>query len=121
MRLPARIKFRKSFLLRTKRSWGGAVPASMSSCASEGHSQPYSYGAIFRDINPQETTGNIGMNSESVAGVLAAIVASIVLVIAIAYGPIGQFGKPVKPAPKVEQPATAAPAVRGPVVREVPQ
>jgi hypothetical protein len=72
----------------------------------------------------QAAIGNSGMNSESVAGILGAIVASIVLVVAIAYGPIGQFGKPAKPAPKVEQtaqPAPAAPAVRGPVVREVPQ
>ena len=39
------------------------------------------------------------MNSETVAGILGAIVASIVLVVAIAYGPIGQFGKPpAKPA-----------------------
>ncbi len=38
------------------------------------------------------------MNSQSIAGILGAIVASIVLVVAIAYGPIGQFGKPVKPA-----------------------
>jgi hypothetical protein len=83
--------------------------------------QPYSNAAIFRDINHLTTTGIIGMNSESVAGVLGAIIASIVLVIAIAYGPIGQFGKPTKPAPKVEQPGTAAPGVRGPVVREVPQ
>jgi hypothetical protein len=82
--------------------------------------QPYSYGAVFRDINALATTGNSVMNSESVAGVLGAIVASIVLVIAIAYGPIGQFGKPAKPA-KVEQPVNAAPAVRGPVIREVPQ
>ena len=34
------------------------------------------------------------MNSQSVAGILGAIVAAIVLVVAIAYGPIGQFGKP---------------------------
>ena len=63
------------------------------------------------------------MNSESIAGVLAAIIASIVLVIAIAYGPIGQYGKPAKPPQKVEQPppATGAPGVRGPVIREVPQ
>jgi hypothetical protein len=61
------------------------------------------------------------MNSESIAGVLAAIIASVVLVVAIAYGPIGQFGKTAKPAQKVEQPAAAsAPVVRGPVVREVP-
>jgi len=52
------------------------------------------------------------------------IIASIVLVVAIAYGPIGQFGKPVKPA-SVQQPGLqpvvpAAPAPRGPVIREVP-
>jgi hypothetical protein len=64
------------------------------------------------------------MNSESVAGILGAIVASAVLVIAIAYGPIGQIGKPQKQIQKIEQPkapASAPPAVRGPVVREVPQ
>ncbi len=62
------------------------------------------------------------MNSESVGGILGAIVASIVLVVAIAYGPIGQFGKPA-PKPAVQQPAQmapAAPAPRGPVIREVP-
>jgi energy-converting hydrogenase Eha subunit F len=50
---------------------------------------------------------------------LGAIVASIVLVVAIAYGPIGQFGKPA-PKAAVQQPAPAAPAPRGPVIREVP-
>jgi hypothetical protein len=62
------------------------------------------------------------MNSESVGGILGAIVASIVLVVAIAYGPIGQFGKPA-PKPAAVQPAQAAPAApapRGPVIREVP-
>ena len=62
------------------------------------------------------------MDSESVAGILGAIVASIVLVVAIAYGPIGQFGKPA-PKAAVQQPAQmapAAPAPRGPVIREVP-
>jgi hypothetical protein len=62
------------------------------------------------------------MNSESVGGILGAIVASIVLVVAIAYGPIGQFGKPA-PKPAAAQPAQmapAAPAPRGPVIREVP-
>lgn len=62
------------------------------------------------------------MNSESVGGILGAIVASIVLVVAIAYGPIGQFGKPA-PKPAAVQPAQiapAAPAPRGPVIREVP-
>jgi hypothetical protein len=63
------------------------------------------------------------MDSQSVAGILGAIVASAVLVIAIAYGPIGQIGKPAKQVQKIEQPAqpVAAPPVRGPVVREVPQ
>jgi hypothetical protein len=64
------------------------------------------------------------MTSESVAGVLGAIVAAAVLVVAFAYGPIGQFGKPARPAARVEQPVAqpmpAQPAVRGPVVREVP-
>jgi hypothetical protein len=65
------------------------------------------------------------MNSQSVAGLLGAIVASIVMVVAIAYGPIGQFGKPAKPAsfqqpPPGLQPVPAAPAPRGPVIREVP-
>jgi len=43
------------------------------------------------------------MNSESVAGILGAIVASVVLVVAIFYGPIGQGGKP-KPQQKTEVP-----------------
>ena len=62
------------------------------------------------------------MNSESVAGILGAIVASIVLVVAIAYGPIGQFGKPARPAGVQQQaaPVPAAPGPRGPVIREVP-
>ena len=66
--------------------------------------------------------GTIEMDSEKVAGILGAIVAAVVLVIAIAYGPIGQIGKPQKQI-KVEQPAQAVPAppVKGPVVREVPQ
>ena len=49
------------------------------------------------------------MTSESVAGILAAIVACVVLVVAIAYGPIGQFGKPHH---QVEQPVQAVPARR---------
>jgi len=63
------------------------------------------------------------MRSESVAGVLGAIVAAAVLVVAFAYGPIGQFGKPARPArgeQPMAQPVPAQPAVRGPVVREVP-
>lgn len=64
------------------------------------------------------------MNSQSVAGLLGAIVASVVMVVAIAYGPIGQYGKPPRPASvqpaTAMQPAPAAPAPRGPVIREVP-
>jgi hypothetical protein len=46
-----------------------------------------------------------------------------VLVVAIAYGPIGQFGKPAPRPAAVQQPVPAAPvapAPRGPVIREVP-
>jgi hypothetical protein len=63
------------------------------------------------------------MRSESVAGVLGAIVAAAVLVVAFAYGPIGQLGKPARPArleQPMAQPMPAQPTVRGPVVREVP-
>jgi hypothetical protein len=46
------------------------------------------------------------------------------MVVAIAYGPIGQYGKPAKPASlqpaQVQQPVPTAPAPRGPVIREVP-
>jgi len=47
------------------------------------------------------------------------------MVAAIAYGPIGQFGKPARPASQQQsapalQPVPAAPAPRGPVIREVP-
>ena len=52
------------------------------------------------------------MNSQSVAGILGAIIASIVLVVAIAYGPIGQFGKPAKPA-AVQPAATGGPRRAG--------
>jgi hypothetical protein len=63
------------------------------------------------------------MDSEKVAGILGAIVAAVVLVIAVAFGPIGQFGKPQKQIQKTEElkAPPGAPAVRGPVVREVPQ
>jgi hypothetical protein len=49
-------------------------------------------------------------------------VAAAVLVAAVYYGPLGQLGKPPKPA-VAQQPASAAPAapaVRGPVIRDVP-
>lgn len=59
------------------------------------------------------------MTSESVAGLLGGIVAAVVLVAAIVYGPIGQFGRPSKPG-AVTQPTATAPAPRGPVIKEVP-
>jgi hypothetical protein len=65
------------------------------------------------------------MNSEKVANILGGIVALAVLVIALAYGPLGLLGKPPKPLSKTEpaaQSATPPPAApRGPVIREVPQ
>jgi hypothetical protein len=62
------------------------------------------------------------MNSEKVAGILGAVVVLAALVIAIVYGPVRQSGKPAQ-VEKVEAPkaTVAAPPVRGPVVREVPQ
>jgi hypothetical protein len=59
------------------------------------------------------------MMSQSVAGLLAAIIAAVVLVAAFAYGPIGQFGKPAKQVQPV-QVAPAASPPRGPVIKEVP-
>jgi hypothetical protein len=61
------------------------------------------------------------MDSQKIAGILGAIVAAAVLSIAFWYVPVGQIGKPAKQMQKTEQPAPASPAVRGPVVREVPQ
>jgi hypothetical protein len=60
------------------------------------------------------------MTSQSLAGLLGAIVAAVVLGAAVYYGPIGQFGKPPKPAPVAQPAPPAAPAPRGPVIREVP-
>ena len=62
------------------------------------------------------------MTSQSFAGVLGALVAAAVLVAAFIYGPLGQLGKPVKPAvvQHPAAPAPSAPAPRGPVIREVP-
>ena len=61
------------------------------------------------------------MTSHSLANVLGWIVLVVVLAAAVFYGPIGQFGKPKQPA--AAAPAQApppAPAVKGPVIREVP-
>jgi hypothetical protein len=66
--------------------------------------------------------GNIGMNTEKLAGILGAFVAAVALGAAFIYGPIGQTGKPAegqKAAPAA--PVATTPPVRGPVVREVPQ
>jgi len=60
------------------------------------------------------------MTSQSVANILGWMVAAAALAAAFVYGPLGQLGKPPKPAVEQAAPATAAPAVRGPVIREVP-
>jgi phage gpG-like protein len=62
------------------------------------------------------------MTSQSFAGLLGTIAAIAVLGAAVYYGPIGQFGKPPKPAAIAQptQPVPAAPVPRGPVIREVP-
>ena len=87
--------------------------------------QAYSSDAIFRDnLRSEIDQGNVQMSSEKIGGILGAIVAAVVLAIAFAYGPVGQMGKPQKQTQKIEapkQPTTPTPAVRGPVVREVPQ
>jgi hypothetical protein len=79
----------------------------------------YSRDPAFRGINSSLERGLLQMTSQSIAGVLGAIVACLVLIAAVAYGPIGQFGKPAK---AVQQPvaAPAAPLPRGPVIKEVP-
>jgi len=65
------------------------------------------------------------MRAESVGGLLGAIVAAAVLAAAFYYVPVGPMGRSMQPA-RVEVPPTqvqtvpVAPAVRGPVVREVP-
>jgi len=64
------------------------------------------------------------MNSETVARVLGAIIGGAALIMAFMYAPPGQSGKPAKPVTTIEPPkaqAIAPPAVRGPVVREIPQ
>jgi hypothetical protein len=59
------------------------------------------------------------MNSETVAGVLGAIIGAVVLIVAFVYGPSGKPDTQKIEAPKAQP--TAPPAVRGPVIREVPQ
>ena len=62
------------------------------------------------------------MNSETVARVLGAIVGAAALIMAFIYAPPGQTGKSAVQAiepPKAQ--AVAPPAVKGPVVREIPQ
>jgi hypothetical protein len=60
------------------------------------------------------------MNSETVARVLGAIVGAAALIMAFMYAPPGQTAKPTQTIePPKAQPV--APAVRGPVIREIPQ
>ncbi|QOZ37969.1 hypothetical protein [Bradyrhizobium sp. CCBAU 53421] len=64
------------------------------------------------------------MRSQSTAGFLGALVAAIVLAAAFIYGPSPtQLRNPTRPAavqPQAAPAAEAAPAPRGPVIREVP-
>lgn len=79
----------------------------------------YSRAAHFRDIHRLRLgSEEASMTSQWVAGLLGGIVAVVVLVAAVMYGPIGQVGKPTTVQPA--QSAPAAPAPRGPVIREVP-
>jgi hypothetical protein len=73
---------------------------------------------IHRDNQLRVTS----MTSESVANIFGWIVALAVLAAAVVYGPLGQFGKPPRPAAVAQptQPLPAAPTPRGPVIREVP-
>jgi len=63
------------------------------------------------------------MTSQSIGGVLGAIVAAIVLAAAFYYVPVGPFARTAQPV-RTEiqaQPVQTVPvAPRGPVVREVP-
>jgi hypothetical protein len=62
------------------------------------------------------------MNSEKIAGILGAIVALAVLTAAFIYVPPGGRNAPATAAPKApEAPVMAAPAPKGPVIRDVPQ
>jgi hypothetical protein len=62
------------------------------------------------------------MTSESIANILGWILAAATLTMAVVYGPLGQMGKPPRPAAVVQPapPLPAAPTPRGPVIREVP-
>jgi hypothetical protein len=61
------------------------------------------------------------MTSHSLANALGWIVLAVVLAAAVFYGPLGQFGKPPPAKTQTAQPAQpAAPPVKGPVIREVP-
>ena len=64
------------------------------------------------------------MDTEAIAKILGGIIVVVVLAAAVWLGPIGQGSKPAPAVQKIETPkpaVPAAPAVRGPVVREVPQ
>jgi hypothetical protein len=61
------------------------------------------------------------MRSQTIGGVLGAIVAAVVLAAAFYYVPVGPFAKPVPAKADVPvQPVPVTPTPRGPVVREVP-
>ncbi len=65
------------------------------------------------------------MNSERFAAILGTLIALAVLAAAVFYVPIGSVNKLVKPVDQQPaapaNPVAAAPAPRGPVIRDVPQ
>jgi hypothetical protein len=62
------------------------------------------------------------MNSEKIAGALAAVIGAVVLAAAFFYGPHGGKTMPVKQVLELPKaPTNNAPAAKGPVIREIPQ
>jgi hypothetical protein len=61
------------------------------------------------------------MNSETVARVLGAIVGAAALILAFTYAQPWRTGAPVQQIEPPKPEPVAPPAVRGPVVRELPQ
>jgi hypothetical protein len=61
------------------------------------------------------------MNSENIARVLGFIVGAAALAMAFTHAPPWQAAKPAQQIEPPQAPPAAAPAAKGPVVREIPQ
>ena len=61
------------------------------------------------------------MNSQKVAGILGTIIALLVMASVVIYGPKPGASNQATTTEAPKAPVPAAPAHRGPVVREVPQ